>query len=183
MKLEIIEIGTSDYNTEAGKKKGLFIEPVKEHFDRLPDCMKENVAISDHEGEIQIYYIPSDVIRDNRIPKGLRGCNSVNEPHPTVLKMGYGSYMVCQTVKVVRIKTLIDKYGITDVSFLKIDTEGHDLVILDDFLKTCSIIPKCIQFESNVLTSSEDVKQMVKRLFAMGYSCRQENEDMICVLS
>ena len=42
----IVEIGTSDFRTKAGEVDGLFIEPVKSYFDRLPDCNKENIAIS-----------------------------------------------------------------------------------------------------------------------------------------
>ena len=44
MKVEIVEIGTSDFRTEAGKTNGLFIEPIKEYFDRLPKCLKENIC-------------------------------------------------------------------------------------------------------------------------------------------
>ena len=53
----IIEIGTSDFRTQAGKVDGIFIEPVKYYFDRLPECRKENIAISNYEGEIDIYYL------------------------------------------------------------------------------------------------------------------------------
>lgn len=182
MKLEIVEIGTSDFWTEAGKKSGLFIEPIKEYFDRLGDCLKENVAVSDYEGEIEIYYIPSEVIYSNNIPKGLRGCNSIGSPHPTVIKLGYGEYIQKSIVKVQRIKTLLDKHGVTDIEELKIDTEGHDCVILNDFLNTCEIRPSKIQFESNVLSNEDDVLQLVKRLTRLGYKCKQEKEDMVCVL-
>ena len=68
----IVEIGTSDFRTLAGEKDGLFIEPISEYFDRLPNCKKENVAVSDYEGEIDIYYIPSHVIQRENLPNWLQ---------------------------------------------------------------------------------------------------------------
>ena len=178
----IIEIGTSDFRTQAGKENGLFIEPVKEHFDRLPKCLKENVAVSNYEGEIDIYYIPSSVIEREFLPNWVRGCNSVNIPHPTIVDLGFSHFIEKNTVKVVRIKSLIDKHEIKRIDLLKIDTEGHDITILNDFLDTCDIKPKVIQFENNVLSNQKDVIKIVERLNNKGYICRQVKHDMICKL-
>jgi len=178
----IVEIGTSDFRTQAGKEHGLFIEPVKEHFNRLPKCLKENVAVSNCEGELDIYYIPSSVIESEGLPQWVRGCNSINEAHPTLVDLGYSNYIVCDKVKVVRIKSLLDKHEIKSIDLLKIDTEGHDCVILNDFLDTCDIKPSVIQFESNVLSNQMDIIKVVKRLEEKGYSCSQVKHDMICKL-
>jgi FkbM family methyltransferase len=180
--MKIVEIGTSDFRTDAGKVDGLFIEPVKEYFDRLPECRKENVAISNKEGFIDLFYIPSAVIAAEGLPNWVRGCNSVGKPHDTVVNQGWGKYLKHESVRVERIKTLIDKYGITKIEHLKIDTEGHDCIILNDFLDTCDIKPKKITFEANVLSSVHDVKQLVRRLSAIGYKCNQVKFDMVCEL-
>jgi FkbM family methyltransferase len=182
MHLDIVEIGTSDFRTDAGINDGLFIEPVKEYFERLPDCRKENVAISNREGEMHIYYIPSEVIKTNGFPSWLRGCNSVNKPHPTVVNMGLEKHLVKDTVKVVRIKTLLDKYNVKSIGLLKIDTEGHDCIILDDFLDTCDFKPGKIQFEANILSDKAQVDNSIKRLESMGYACKKVKFDMVCVL-
>lgn len=176
----IVEIGTSDFRTQAGKEYGLFIEPVKEHFDRLPKCLKENVAVSNYEGEIDIYYIPSSVIEHQGLFNWVRGCNSVNVPHPTLVDFGYLEYIVCDRVKVVRIKSLLDKHEIKRIDLLKIDTEGHDCIILNDFLDTVDIKPNVIQFESNVLSKQMDIIKVVNRLEDKGYSCSQVKHDMVC---
>lgn len=181
MKVDIVEIGTSNFNTEAGKINGLFVEPIKEYFDSLPDCLKENVAVSNKEGSIDIYHIPLDVINKNNIPKGLRGCNSVGKPHQTVIKMGYGDYLIKTKVKVVRIKTLLDKHNITDIDFLKVDTEGHDTIILNDYLDTVDFLPRKIQFEANVLSDLVEVFKLVDRLKGLGYICNKVQEDYVCV--
>lgn len=177
-----IEIGTSDFRTQAGILEGLYIEPVKEHFDRLPDCNKENVAVSNIEGELDIFYIPSETITKHNLPNWIRGCNSVHSIHPTVAKYGYSHLVVHDRVKVVRIKSLIQKYNITYVDLLKIDTEGHDCIILNDYLDTVEILPKVIQFESNVLSNVNDVMEIVFRLTDLGYDCKQVKFDMICKL-
>jgi FkbM family methyltransferase len=182
MKVEIVEIGTSDFRTEAGKKKGLFVEPIKEYYDRLPKCLKENVAVSNNEGSVDIYYIPSEKIKSLGLPDWLRGCNSINEPHKTIVDMGWLGHLEIDSVPVVRIKTLFDKHNITDIELLKIDTEGHDCVILNDFLDTCTIRPKVIQFESNSLSNHHDIYEVCKRLQLIGYKCSQVKFDMICVL-
>ncbi len=178
----IIEIGTSDFRTNAGKRNGIYIEPVKEHFDRLPECQKENVAISNYEGEIVLFYIPSEVIRRENLPNWVRGCNSVAEPHPTLVVNGWFQFCKEETVQVVRIKSIIDKYEVKEIHFLKIDTEGHDCIILNDFLDTVDIKPKTIQFENNVLSDPQEVKKVVNRLVKKGYNCKQSNFDMICEL-
>jgi hypothetical protein len=90
-----IEIGTSDFRTQAGLVEGIFIEPVKYYFDRLPVCNKMNVAVSNTDGEINIYYIPAEVIEQHNLPKWLRGCNSVNEIHQTVKHLKLEKYSVC----------------------------------------------------------------------------------------
>lgn len=178
-----VEIGTSDFRTLAGQVEGLFVEPVKEHFNRLPNCLKENVAVSNYEGEIDLYYIPTELIKLNNLPNWVRGCNSVGKPHDTIVKNGWDKHAVKETVQVVRIKTLLDKHGITKIDFLKIDTEGHDTIILNDFLDTCDIIPNKIQFECNVLSEKKEVTKLIDRLKKIGYNCNVINTDCVCVYS
>ena len=103
----IIEIGTSDFRTQAGKRDGLFIEPVKEHFDRLPICRKENVAISNKEGSIEIYFIPDRLIKQHNLPNWVRGCNSIGKIHPSIVDYGWHDLVNVELVKVVRIASLI----------------------------------------------------------------------------
>lgn len=174
----IIEIGTSDFRTLAGQIEGLFIEPVKEHFDRLPDCNKENIAISNYEGEIDIFYIPAEVIKQHNIPNWTRGCNSINEPHPSLKQWNH--LITSHKVKVERIKTVLERHNIKSISLLKIDTEGHDCVILNDYLDTVETLPETIQFEANTLSVEKDVKAVVKRLESKGYYCSRVKFDMVC---
>jgi len=212
----IIEIGTSDFRTQAGQVDGVFIEPVKYYFDRMVEAATdtineemesvlsaiggtatptiahfENVAISDYEGEDEVYSVASWVMSDYNLPQWVRGCSSIHEPHPSAMAAmkeknvpthsDIGQfYFKRETVQVVRIKSIIDKYNITSLDLLKIDTEGHDCIILNDYLNTVEILPKVIQFESNELSDPKEVQKVVERLKPLGYDCKQVKFDMVC---
>lgn len=180
----IIEIGTSDFRTNAGIKEGIYIEPVKYYFDRLPDCNKENIAISNKEGEIEVYYLTDKEITKYKLPQWVRGCNKIGEVHPTIKallkEMNIPLDIVSvDKVKVKRIKSIIEKYNIKQVDFLKIDTEGHDFVILTDFLDTVDILPTKIQFEANELSYWYETEHLIKRLTELGYKVINVKQDVI----
>lgn len=165
----IVEIGVCDFETLAGQKPGIFVEPIKTYFDRLPEnCVKENVAVSNYTGLIDIYYVPEHVISQHGLPDWLRGCNSVNTLHPQHRNLPI-EFIRCETVPVVRIKSLLEKHAVAHIDLLKIDTEGHDTVILHDFLDTCTIRPKEIVFESNSLTPRHLVADLLERLLRLNY--------------
>lgn len=172
----VVEIGTCDFETLAGRVDGLFVEPVREYFDRLPaTCRKENVAVSNYTGTIDLYHIPSAVIQRHGLDTWLRGCNSVGQPHPTVMAgLSRGviqdAWLVKTTVPVVRIKDLLAKHGVTHIDLLKIDTEGHDAIILNDFFDTLDLRPRELFFEHNGLVPAADIQALVARLTQLGYS-------------
>lgn len=178
----IIEIGTSDFRTNAGIFDGVYIEPVKYYYDRLPDCNKWNVAVSNFNGFEKIYYIPLEVIDNKKLPNWVRGCNSFGKPHPTLVRYGWSDLITSEYVKVVRCYDIIEKYNIKAIDFLKIDTEGHDCVILNNFFDTIDIKPLLIKFEANELTNKEEVDMMVGRLTKLGYNYYYNKQDIICEL-
>ena len=171
----IVEIGTCDFETAAGVADGLFIEPLPFYFNRLPaTCRKENVAVSNYTGEGLVYFLTPETIAEHNLPDWLRGCNSLNQMHPTVAQMVANgrvqpAWVQTQPVPVVRIKSLLDKHNITEIAHLKIDTEGHDAVIMNDFLDTVAIQPTHIAFEHNGLVPLQDVVTVAVRLEQRGY--------------
>lgn len=182
----IVEIGTSDFRTLAGIEDGLFIEPVKPYFDRLPDCRKENIAISNRVGEIQIFYVEPEAIEELGLPNWARGCNSVNKPHPTIEKLLFNKsgvlgkdYIKSSVVKVDRIANVLRRHKIDKFRELKIDTEGHDTIILNDYLDTVDFRPSVIKFEDNGLTHRSEIQKIVRRLQNSGYKVRKIGTDMI----
>jgi hypothetical protein len=92
MRYNFIEIGTSDFDTlieNCSNECGLSVEPIKYYIDRLPDkpnVKKLQVAISDVDGYMDVYYISDDKIIEYNLPWWVRGSNSVNRPHPFAIK-------------------------------------------------------------------------------------------------
>lgn len=184
MFLDFIEIGTSDFNTliqSAGPAtRGLSIDPISIYLDRLParpHCKKINAAISNREGTVNAYFIPPQTLAKHRLPNWLRGCNSIGAPHPTVhkqlAKLGIDpkDVLVTQAVPCLRLQTVFLQHSVQGVFLLKVDTEGHDSVILNDFFNDAQPAqwPHRIIFESNKLSDSETVHQLIARLILMGY--------------
>ena len=141
MKFDFVEIGTSDFDTNLDKrKKGqkiLLVEPVKYYLDKLPNgegIFKNNCAISDKSGKGEIYYVDDEIIKKYNMPNWMRGCNSFNKPHETVLRffneLKTPVEFKIDNVAVLSFVDLINLYNITKIDKLKIDTEGHDHVVL-----------------------------------------------------
>lgn len=173
-KLDFIEIGTSDFRTLAHSDLvGICVEPVLEYIDNLPNrkgLTKINAAISDTNGTGLVYYCDPNVIEAYNLPLWLKGCNSINQEHPTVKKMfSHVSGLVkTREVDFVTIDKIL--HDVEFVDFLKIDTEGHDTTILD-YLFSMEQIPKIrkIQFESNSLSLRKDVNKITRKARKLGY--------------
>jgi FkbM family methyltransferase len=174
---DFVEIGTSDFDTEIQKndgRRGLSIEPIQYYLDRLPDnprCTKLNLAVSDHSGTCVVNYLSNDVIRKHNFPDFVKGCNSINAYHPTVAQLcQYKGLDIAEiaTSDQVEVVTLFDILKrVSGVYLLKIDTEGHDVVILSQFAKDVrhnAMWPHVIKFESNELTSPHDVTRTIEAL-------------------
>ena len=183
--VDFIEIGTSDFDTEiqnADGRTGLSVEPIYRYLNALPDVQgvtKVHTAISDYDGNINVYSITPDLIKKYDLPDWVRGCNMINNYHPTVLKLILGKRLderevfTVERVPVMTFSTLIKKYKVNGCRYLKIDSEGHDVVIINSYLDCVnqgeiSLIPK-IQFESNELTDPDVVKNILEKLSTFGY--------------
>lgn len=176
---DFIEIGTSDFDTlieySDDNVVGLSIEPIKYYLDRLPN--KNNVkkiqsAVSDVDGEIDIYYIPDEKIEEHNLKWWIRGSNSVNRPHPfAVEELGeglYNSVVKIDKVPTVSWKTLVQNEEIGSIGYLKIDTEGYDHIILNDYLDMCekqpTLLADKIKFEKHPNVSNiEEIDKLLKK--------------------
>jgi FkbM family methyltransferase len=144
MKYDYVDIGTCDFEVADGvfapDKNYLLVEPMAEYLDRLPNgdnIKKENSACSDKNGSIEIFYVPESVILELNLPLWMKGCSKINEPHKVVLNylnaVGIGKSIInSKTINVISFKKLVEKYNIEHIENLKIDTEGHDHIILNE---------------------------------------------------
>lgn len=198
MKYDFIEIGTSDFETEiescGDESIGLSIEPISRYLNRLPDkknVIKVNCAVSNYDGFADIYYVSEENIVNNNLPDFVRGCNSINKPHPVYKGFVFGlnipdELITIDKIPVKRFESLVNEYDIESINFLKIDTEGHDCVILNDYLDICDkkpeLLSKKILFESNELTNKVEVEQLINRLVNFGYKIIKSDNNTIVEL-
>lgn len=191
MHLDYIEIGTSDFDTilQSSDLCGLSIDPLKIYLDRLPDKSnneKINAAISNFDGKCEVFYIhPSDIEKYD-LPGWIRGCNSVIQPHRSVIDVlkerGLEEIYKKESVEVLKWDTLIRSRKITSVDYLKIDTEGHDCVIINDIINSeCNVYPKEIYFEANILTPTETIEKTLENLFIKGYDVISRDHENVKV--
>lgn len=193
MKYDFIEIGTSNFDTliEAADDTtvGLSIEPIRYYLDQLPDraCVKKlDVAVSRNNkwGSMLVYYVPERVIRARGLPDWLRGCNSVGDYHPKHIELAVRDLVQIDEVEIVPIGEIFNIHSVTELDYLKIDTEGSDCEImqhLHDFLITepVSRYPKKILFESNELANQQQVEYVKTDFISLGYRVTKSGYDTV----
>lgn len=197
--MDFVEIGTSDFDTLIEKADsstvGISIEPVQEYFSRLPErekVLKINAAISNFDGESTIFFVSPDAINEFGLPKWVRGCSSINSRHETVSRIlsergidDDRDIVIQNTIDTFRLKTVLHKHKASGVFFLKIDTEGHDTVIIRDFFSDAPqpLWPHRIVFEANLLSNKKDVQEIIVMLISIGYEMVSFGRDAEFVLN
>ena len=77
-------------------------------------------------------------------------------------------------------------YNVDGVNFLKIDTEGHDPVILESMMEYCDKYPECypvqIKFETNGLNDKQKEKSVLDELNKKGYVIVSQGADTVLKL-
>lgn len=182
--LDFIEVGTSDFDTLVQKASnddlGLSIEPLRAYLDRLPspsNCEKLCAAISDRDGVATVFHVRPERVVELGLSSWVRGCNTLGAPHPAVVKLlksqglDPAAVLEQETVPVYRLATVFRRFGLSGAFRLKVDTEGHDGVILEDFFAHCETFqrPHHLRFESNWLGDKDRFHRLVVRLIQCGY--------------
>jgi hypothetical protein len=187
---DFIEIGTSDFDTEiqiAGLKRGISIEPVKRYLDALPNpphVTKIHGAVSNISGTIDVYSISPEDIQKHNLPDWIRGCNTVNAVHPVYTGKVPDEIVIKDRVPMYTFTDIISMCNVKSCKYLKMDTEGHDVTILQSYLDCVSggfpLIPK-IQFEANAWTAQEHVDAILEKLIVCGYTHTRDGDNITLV--
>ena len=197
MDIDFLEIGTSNFETLIEKANnntvGFSVEPIKHYINTLPNrkmVTKVNTAITANRttDSINIYYIPENIVDKYKLGWWIKGCNSVNNYHPLHIKGNLQKYVVIERVPLINIDEFLIKYNIKSIKYLKIDTEGHDAIILNgmfDYLqnKTIEYFPKKILFESNSNIPSNIIDKLIERAISFGYKLVSRNENTLLTLN
>lgn len=193
MKYDFIEIGTSNFDTliESADDTtvGLSIEPIGYYLDQLPDranVKKLEIAVARNNkyGFMSVYYVPERTICARGLPDWLRGCNSVGDYHPKHIELAVRDLVQITEVEVMPIGEVFECYDVTELDYLKIDTEGADCEImyqLNLFLEKQpkTRYPKKILFESNELANQELVEAIKNQFIVMGYVVTKSGYDTV----
>ena len=180
-----IEIGACDFDTCLPLARngwaGILVEPVKELYDNLRIQASpykfvhvENVVISDYDGTI-----------DFHVSEGTdwtRGISSVASDNHKGTKMfeewdGVNKQFLKETrqMECLTLDTLLEIYGIKQIDFLKMDTEGHETNIIEAY--SWRIKPTMIKLEHSHI---DDIN-MKRILEEQGYIVWTEQNDMYAI--
>jgi len=192
MFVDCVEIGTCDFDIAVSRdnvRTGLCVEPIQFYLDRIPNkqgVKKINCAISDENGECTIYYVNPEIIGQYQFPDWFRGCNSINAYHPTVYRVIKERGFIPEElishyiVKKKTLYTLLEEQEIINIHLLKIDTEGHDCIILQKYLEDIGDdnqrLPFQLFFECNVLTEENRLNRMLEVLYSKGYDLMSKDD-------
>ena len=168
IKKTFIEIGSCDFETNidlitSGRWIGVMCEPADKYRNNLERLVKDNpyrhnlfiepLAISDIDGELDF----AEAMDTSKGSRGLglwrRGISSVisdNHKGERLFDLENNKDFIEKTYKVksMTLDSLIDKYkekGFEKIDYLKIDTEGHEMNILESY--TWNIKPSLIKIE------------------------------------
>lgn len=165
MKKVFIEIGSCDFDTnlpliENGGWEGVMCEPAPKYFENISklakdidnkECLSlENIAISDYDGKIS-FACAKDNSSGPRSEDGWRrGISSVvadNHKGERMFDLKGNQKFIDKVIDVecMTLDSLIAKYKYEHINYLKIDVEGHELNILDNY--SWDIKPDIIKLE------------------------------------
>lgn len=186
----IIQIGANDGKRfdpihkflQKEKTNALFVEPIKEHFEKLKknysnkkNFIFENSAISDVEGFFNIFKVNEENLKfyDDHVA----GISSFNRDHLIKHKVEK-KHISEEKIKCISIKTLIEKYSINNIDLLFIDVEGHEGIIINDFFKSTNFRPVII-FEY-IHVSNEIFLKVLDNLKTNNYFYSDFGENLVC---
>lgn len=192
---DFIEIGSCDFDTliqQSTNEFGIVVEAVKQYLDNLPDkpnVIKINAAVSpdNSEGEADFFYVPPEHIEENNLKDWLRGCNTIDNMHFQHESLNLQDYVKVIKVKKYPLHKILEDNLVRGIGHLKIDIEGRDSELLKNFLpylrsKTKEYWPKMITFETNSLTPSQYVTEVIDLYTNLGYKVKSRKENTILVL-
>jgi hypothetical protein len=203
MDIDFIEIGTSNFDTLIEKVPddiasdaiiGYSIDILQTYLDDLPNkknvvkCCVGITGPCPKNAEISVYYIPKEIIKEKNLSDWYRGCNTIGKYHPVHIQNNMLNYVAIDTVNVITLKDFYLKHKIRKCKYLKIDTEGHDTIILKEFINYLKEVgsdyyPSKIKFESNELTDGAFVDEIIDLYTDIGYTVKSRGYDTIIEFS
>lgn len=191
----ILQVGAMDGKTfdpvhefiERFRWKGLLVEPVREHFDKLVAAYGAhaglsfaNVAIADHSGTATMHRVPSEHVAGGSVPRWGLGAASFYTDRNALGFDEVRPFVIAEEVACLTLPELLARYGVERIDVFQIDAEGFDYHVLKqlDFNK---YRPKVINMEIVNIPKAE--RTACKRLLdSAGYLYVKGGYDLLAVL-
>ncbi len=177
-----VEIGCCDFDTLRplcdSKWRGIMVDPHKPYLDNIPDhenLTKINSAIGLYNGKTNFKRITDEYIKiigDN----DYKGMGTISDVTILDTTNYYEGRLETHVVKLMTFESLMSDLKITDIDYLKIDTEGMDFDILKSIDYTKYKI-NIIKMEHNYC----DDELVIKFLTNNGYHCELFKNDIIAI--
>tara|TARA_R110000765_G_C18833586_1_gene597130 strand:- start:128 stop:697 length:570 start_codon:yes stop_codon:yes gene_type:complete len=182
-----IEIGSNSFDTLISLAEhgwsGVIVEPISQYLEELPvldNVAYVNVAISNHNGPGVMKVYNEDLCESDGDFRGMSTLETggLAEINADVIHD--------EEVDCITYKNLIDTHcsDFPQLDFLKIDTEGHDLKILETIDFNGRLRPKLIKVEHNHCAPSDYGKMALKisaLLKEAGYFCMVDKTDLYAI--
>jgi len=155
--------GVTGSNTYFFEKLGwrcLIVEPMPDFCQKIKsvrNCEVVEIAASDKAGEVE-FYVASGVETLSTIQK--------DDEHFDRIKSLSDDDIKKITVKTARLDDILLEYGMTEIDFLTIDVEGHEMSVLSG-MSFDRIRPKIVIIEDNSIGADTKVKKLMK---SVGYT-------------
>ena len=186
MQKTFIEIGTCDFDTciplLKNRWKGIFVEPVKKYLDNIKFEVGElssnatfiNKAVSNKEG-----WVNFAISKENSDwSRGISHIVGSEYNHEKLLELPANSHLIQEhtSIPCTTLDSIISECNLEYVDYLKIDAQGHDLIILQSY--SWKVKPTFIKVEHLHL----DDTVLVQLLKDQGYMVYLENNDVYGII-
>lgn len=190
-----IEIGSCDFETNidlitSGEWLGIMVEPAKKFHDNLEKLVAdnphrqnlqlENIAVSDYNGKISFAEAKDMSSGSRNLGEWRKGISSVvaeNHKGERLFDLADNQQFINATYDVpcVTLDRLIAQSGWEHINYLKIDTEGHEMNILECY--SWDIKPDFIKMEHSHIDDSYAASLLKEK----GYLVYVEEHDIYAI--
>lgn len=157
-----IEIGTCDFDTnipliESGEWTGVMCEPAPTYYKNLENICRDikhrenlfldNVAITDYTGHVSFAEAKETKVVNRQWQRGISSIVEDNHKGERLFDYEENKILISKTIQApcLTLDDLLQKHNILSIDYLKIDAEGHEINIIDDY--SWSIKPTFIKLE------------------------------------
>lgn len=191
-----VEIGACDFNNldELGQYgwQGFLVEPIPYFYKQLTQKLAEvpnmhviQAAISSYDGTAKMLTL--DTFGEDgsaNIPAWMRGISHMKPAEGQAID-NFTSGLITRNapqhaleieVPCMTLDTMIQQNGITEIDFLQMDAEGHELAIFNAY--SWNVKPKVMRIEHKFVDDT-----VLSQLFTnQGYMCWTERDDIYAIL-